>query len=49
MVAYFKMPSRSHAYSCQCYVFLSHGAVSWSTLCDCGIRGSRGGQGARPP
>ena len=25
LVAYFQMPSRCHVYSCQCYVFLSHG------------------------
>ena len=52
LVAYFQMPSRCHVYSCQCYVFLSHGAVSWSTLCDCGICGSKGGgggQGSGPP
>ena len=36
--------------SCQCYVYLSHGAVSWSTMCNCGIRGSRGGgKGSGPP
>ena len=49
LVAYFHMPSRCHVYSCQCYVFLSHGAVSWSTLCDCGIHRSRGGKGSGPP
>ena len=49
LVAFFQIPSRCHVYSCQCYVFLSHGAVCWSTLCDCGIRGSRGGQGVRTP
>ena len=49
LVAYFQMPSRCHVYSCQWNVFLSHGAVSWSTLCDCGIRGSRGGQGVWTP
>ena len=49
LVAYFQMPSRYHVYSCQWYVFLSHGAVSWSTLCDCSIRVSRGGQGVQTP
>ena len=49
LVAYFQMPSRCHVYSCQCYVYLSHVAVIWSTLCACGIRGSRGGRGSGPP
>ena len=49
LVAFLQMPSRCHVYSCKCYVFLSHSAVSWSTLCDCGIRGSKGCRGSGPP
>ena len=43
------MPSRCHVYSCQCYVYLSNGAVSLSIMCNCGIRGSKGGRGPDPP
>ena len=36
-------------YSCLCYVYLSHVAVSLSTTCDCGMRGSRGETGGPDP
>ena len=34
---YFTLFAFQMARDCQCSVTLSHGAVAWSAVCDCGI------------